>query len=549
MQSITQEIKKRLEQKDKLLSKTIHEKDLNTIVHEIQSYEIELLAQNEELKENEQKLKTSALVNDALFENAPTPYILTDKHFKIINYNIAANKEFGLYVTSQALLFSYIDKESSSDFLKHTGKHMYLNEDIVLKVRTIESGVRRFRTIMKKFPGSEKHLMIMFIDVENELLLVEQAEQASNAKDDFLANMSHEIRTPMTGILGIIDNLIKHENNVQKLEKLQIVQNSGATLLEIINDILDYSKIQAGKVELDVVSTDMRAMFKSSLDIFASLASVKNISLHQLIEDTFPNHLMLDGTRLKQLIFNLLGNAIKFTNSGGDITIQIRCDHVAKTICIAVIDTGVGIPMECVDSIFEVFTQEDSTTTRKYGGTGLGLSISSHLVALMGGELKVESEVNKGSKFYFEIPVSQCETNYTAQEADDEISTGSVLQGDVLVVEDNKTNQVLMGMILDDIGVSYDIANNGAEGVLKFKSKKYNAVLMDENMPIMNGMEATKIIRELEQGEERIPTPIIAVTANALTGDKQKFIDAGMDDYIPKPYQEKDIVEVLKKYL
>jgi len=369
----------------------------------------------------------------------------------------------------------------------------------------------------------------------------ERAEQASIAKSDFLTNMSHEIRTPMTGMLGFIERLIKDETDAERLKKLQVVENSGQTLLEIINDILDFSKIENGKIELESFPFNIGQLFENSLDTFSSLSSTKNISLHKMIDENLPASILGDQTRLKQVVFNLMSNAIKFTSDGGKITLHVRYHKETQSIYIAVIDNGVGIAKDNLEKIFEAFSQEDVSTTRKFGGTGLGLSISSHLVRLMGSELKVESVVSKGSKFYFELPIEISSKNSSTdkEEITEDSDDLSCMQGHLLIVEDNKTNQMLMSMILDDLDLTYDIANDGAEGVLNFKNKKYDAILMDENMPIMNGIEATILIRELEIEESLKKVPIIAVTANALTGDKEKFIEAGMDDYIPKRERKK----------
>ena len=379
----------------------------------------------------------------------------------------------------------------------------------------------------------------------------EKAEDATRAKDNFLASMSHEIRTPMTGILGFIERLLKDEKDSKRLEKLKIVQSSGETLLEIINDILDFSKIESGKLELEFSPYNITEIFESSMNIFASIASSKNISLHRMIDAQLPPCIMGDQTRLKQVVFNLMGNAIKFTNPEGSITLQVRLNSENNTIYIAIVDTGVGIAKENFEKIFQAFSQEDVSTTRKFGGTGLGLTISARLVNLMGSQLKVESKVGEGSKFYFELPLEICSdtTENNTQENHENLESLEKMKGCVLIVEDNKTNQMLLGMILDDAGLNYDVANNGAEAVLNFKYKKYDAILMDENMPIMNGIEAAKHIREIEKEQSLTPTPIIAVTANALTGDKEKFIDAGMDEYISKPFSEDDIFAVLHKFI
>lgn len=379
----------------------------------------------------------------------------------------------------------------------------------------------------------------------------DKAHKANEAKSEFLANMSHEIRTPMTGLLGFVDRLQKGESDSERKKQFQIIRDSGETLLNIINDILDFSKIESGKLELESIPFKLNETLQISAHSFHQLASAKNINHFNAINENVPICAYGDETRLKQVIFNLFNNAIKFTNSGGSITLQARFNEENNILHVAIIDTGIGIAKENFEKIFQAFSQEDVSTTRKFGGTGLGLSISSSFINLMGGELKVESEVGKGSKFYFEIPIKTCsetgtkDNNEIIYNSDDVVS----FEGNVLIVEDNKTNQLLLSMILNDYGVNYDIANDGAEGVLMNKLNNYKIIFMDENMPIMNGIEATKNIREQEINTGSNYTPIIAVTANALKNDRERFLEAGMDDYISKPYTEEDIARVLEKYL
>ena len=376
------------------------------------------------------------------------------------------------------------------------------------------------------------------------------AEKTTQVKSEFLANMSHEIRTPMNGILGFVDRLSKTEKDPERLKHLNIIKSSGKTLVTIINDILDFSKIESGKLEIERYPINLCELFENTAGTYANLASVKDINLNHVFDEKLPECIFGDEVRLKQVLNNLLSNAIKFTSEGGNITLQARYNIEGK-LYIAVLDTGIGIAKENLKKIFHEFSQEDTSTTRKYGGTGLGLSISSRLVQLMGGKLSVQSTIGEGSKFYFELPVEICDDIFEENKLDLSIAQNDFLDinAHVLVVEDNKTNQMLMGIILNDYNVTYDIANDGAEGVLKFKQKKYNAILMDENMPNINGIEATRLIREIERNQSLTPTPIIAVTANAMTNDRQRFFDAGMNDYVSKPYSEEDIYSILKKHL
>jgi len=385
------------------------------------------------------------------------------------------------------------------------------------------------------------------------LVLKESAEQASQFKSEFLANMSHEIRTPMNGVLGFVEQLIKKENDPQKLQQLNAIQNSGNTLLYIINDILDYSKIESSKMTLELQPCRIHRIFEDTTEMFSQIASKKDITLQSKIDKKIPECIMGDEVRLKQILFNLLSNAVKFTSNNGTVTLESKYIANKDTLYIGIIDTGIGIATENLDKIFKVFSQEDTSTTRKFGGTGLGLSIASQLTALMGGELLVESEQGKGSRFYFEISLQSCPNDTQANTSEHDVATKSLenltLSGHILVAEDNQTNQMLMGMILDDFGLSYDIAVDGLEAISMFEKTNYDLILMDENMPNMNGIEASDKIRNSEKERNLQTTPIIAVTANALANDRERFLDAGMDDYISKPYTQEDIAKVLKKFL
>ena len=464
--------------------------------------------------------------------------------FSIVTVAILFTLMLVLYLTIRPIV-------KTIDILRNSTRNFLHNDIVEISVKTddeLGELSRDLEYMMLEVRKEAQQRSEAFIELD---IAKKQAEEANKAKSNFLASMSHEIRTPMTGLLGFIGRLKNSEKDLGRIQQFNVVENSGQTLLTIINDILDFSKIESGKVELDSSPFSLHKLFSSSLDVYASLASTKNISLHGMIDENLPSCFLGDETRLKQVIFNLLSNAIKFTNENGNVTVNARYNDDKQTVYISVIDTGIGIAKENLEKIFESFSQEDVSTTRKFGGTGLGLSISSHLARLMGSELKVESVVTKGSKFYFEIPLKVCtqENNLTIEEAHESLTKTADLKGHVLIVEDNKTNQMLMSMILDDLGLTYDIADNGAEATLNYKLKKYDLILMDENMPIMNGIEATKNIRERERDESITPIPIIAVTANALTGDKEKFIDAGMNDYISKPYTEEDVVKVLQKYL
>ncbi|QSZ41904.1 response regulator [Sulfurimonas aquatica] len=373
------------------------------------------------------------------------------------------------------------------------------------------------------------------------------AQSSLKAKSEFLANMSHEIRTPMNVILGFVEQLSKEKKDSKHVELFNIIKKSGATLLSIINDILDFSKIESGKLEFDKQPCSPKVFINETSMLMSDTLLEKDITLEVEIKNPLPKCIEIDEVRTKQVLINLLGNAKKFTDNGGRVIITVVYNN--ETLIIGVKDTGIGIAEDRLDAIFKPFEQEDSSVTRRFEGTGLGLAISAKLVNMMGGSIKVDSRVGIGSHFTFSIKAPVCEsTAKVLQESSYEVNIPKTYSNcHVLIVEDNKTNQMLLSMILDQYNVSYDIANNGQEAIEQFQKNSYQMIFMDENMPVMSGIEATKEIRELEK-ISKTKIPVIALTANALVSDKQRFLNAGLTDYISKPYEEKHIAEALNKY-
>jgi len=382
-----------------------------------------------------------------------------------------------------------------------------------------------------------------------------EAEQASRSKSEFLANMSHEIRTPLNAINGFISLLKENEKDKEKLSYLNIVNNSSSSLLQIINDILDFSRIESGKLIIEKLDFDPKKELTGISDLFKLKAVEKDIRLYFDGCEMLPPTLHGDVLRLKQIFSNLLSNAIKFTNNRG--TIECRVKYEEGHLFLDVKDNGIGIPEEKIKKIFESFTQADGSTVRKYGGTGLGLAISANLAKLLGGELNVESKEGVGSRFFFSAPFSavQEKAEEEVQVVEDEENTEvceeaeereKELKGHTLVVEDNEANQMFIGIVLRNAGLTYDTANNGLEAIEMFKSGKYKLILMDENMPKLNGIGATKEILQIERDQGLEHTPIMALTANALVGDRQIFLDAGMDDYLAKPLEPAVLLEKIE---
>lgn len=381
------------------------------------------------------------------------------------------------------------------------------------------------------------------------ILSEEKAKLASSAKSIFLANMSHEIRTPMNAILGFVNILLKNETSPEKISQLAIVQKSSNALMGIINDILDFSKIESGMLTIDKVPFITKEPFMMISELFYEKAQEKNITLNINFDDKLPFNGYGDTTRIKQVYCNLLSNAIKFSKDNSSVDIDILFNEQKYMIECCVKDSGIGIKPQNIEKIFTEFEQEDSSITRRFGGTGLGLSISKKLVELMGGKLEVVSEFNRGSKFSFYLDVF---SDAPAIEEERELTLKPdevVFKGRVLVVEDNKSNQLLMRLLLEDFGIDEIVfANDGLEGLEAYKNGKFSLILMDENMPNMNGIDATRHIRGVES-KEHSATPIVAVTANALVEDKKRFLEAGMDDYITKPIVLSELQRVLSRFL
>ena len=376
------------------------------------------------------------------------------------------------------------------------------------------------------------------------------AEMASKAKSDFLANMSHEIRTPLNAINGFIDIIAEEFKDEKLLSYISIIEKNSDSLLNIINDILDFNKIESGKLDIVKDYFELQNDIKYITELFRVKANQKNITIDLILCPDVPKICKTDSLRLKQIISNLFSNAIKFTDVDGKVILTVKADTQKKEIRFSMKDSGVGISKEYQKTIFEPFSQEDATTTKNYGGTGLGLSICYKLVELLGGELKVISEKNHGSEFYFDLPAPCMDDENIQNKLPKKhipSQTKDLSDKHILLVEDNESNQAFMKVILNKMGIKFDIANDGAIAVNMFKLHKYDAILMDENMPNMNGIEATKNILEDEKKNNLQHTPIIALTANALKGDKEKFLEAGMDEYLTKPLDRKKLSEVLEK--
>ena len=383
-------------------------------------------------------------------------------------------------------------------------------------------------------------------EIEKELIKARDlAEESTRVKEQFLTNMSHEIRTPMNGIIGFAK--ILEDTNLDKEQKQSVnaIKRAGRNLMVIINDILDFSKIEADKMIFEELNFSLSRNIKGVMELFSPIATEKNIKLISNIDSQINDFLVGDPTRLSQILINLVGNALKFTNNG---YVELNVSQVKETetetfLQFAIVDTGVGIPQDKINSIFESFNQASNETTRKFGGTGLGLTITRRLIELQGGSIKVESEIEKGSKFSFLIQFKKAQKGIvnTVKLKKEKLSPDFLKDINILLVEDNELNQLLAVKVFKKFDKTIDIADNGKIAIEKIEKNNYDIILMDIQMPEMDGIELTKYIRANFGTKSK--TPIIALTAHATVIEEKRCLANGMNDYLSKPFDFNELLE------
>jgi len=369
------------------------------------------------------------------------------------------------------------------------------------------------------------------------------AEAASQAKSQFLATMSHEIRTPLNGILGMAQVMQRDGLPDVQRDRLRVIRRSGETLLGLLNDALDFSRIEAGKLSLEMGEFDMEHLTRGAVATFTPLAANKGLTFEFSIDDAAKGRFRGDPVRIRQILYNLSANAVKFTDRGG---VGVCVSATDAAISIEVADSGIGIPPDRVEGLFERFVQGDASATRRHGGVGLGLAISRSLAEMMGGTIRVSSVEGRGSIFTVSLPLERIDAPQPlAAPEPTAASAGEAIR--ILAAEDNAVNQLVLKTLLSQVGLEPTLVENGAQAIEAWKSGQWDVILMDIQMPVMDGITAAREIRTSEARDDRPRTPIIAVTANAMSHQVAEYIEAGMDAVAPKPIDAAKLFEAIER--
>jgi signal transduction histidine kinase/CheY-like chemotaxis protein len=496
------------------------------------------------------------IAKNLIFENIYDLIIVIDEYNRLVDINPTAIFVLNINIKTDIGKNIYKVFKNWPEILQHLDK----NSNEKSKISIFSSGILKVydlnkTIIMDKDRKSWGKLLLMrdITVLEGTLLELEASKEtalkANKAKSDFLATMSHEIRTPINAIIGASKLISIDPNNEFNSDYIQMINSSANSLLALINNILDFSKIESGKIELEYININLREFISDIFLTYKILAKEKGILLLKEITNNVPELINGDEHKLRQIILNLLSNAIKFTESGSIsifVTIQSE-DKNGYILQISVSDTGIGMPEDKMDKLFQNFSQIDASTTRKYGGSGLGLSIVKKLIELMGGNIRVQSQLGKGTSFVFEVHVNRGDQSNKIDiiSREDDISHKAY---NILVIEDNKINMNLIKIFIENKGWIFDGTMSGKEGINKFKSNLYDVILMDVQMPEMDGYEVTSYIREYEKTIGSY-TPIIAITANALQEDKDKCLASGMNYFLTKPIKSRILYSTIESVI
>jgi PAS domain S-box-containing protein len=533
--------------------------------------------------ENTEKLTHQLNLFQTLIDTIPNPVFYKDSNLKYLGVNKAFAKVLNIDpkdirgLDASCVLspedFEFT-KQIESELLRNGGTAQYekkitLKDNVAADNKFSEVFCMFNKAVFRNSAGKPEGIIGTITNITEMLELQKSLEKAVNkakilaaeaivanqAKSEFLANMSHEIRTPMNGIIGMTELLMETDLSNEQREYLEAVKCASEALLAIINDILDYSKIEAGKLQLETHVFNLKREIEKVVKLLSVKAASKGISIIFEFNPDDRKQYVGDSVKLRQIMMNIIGNAIKFTREGYvRIIVEEKGfgENRNSVIRITVEDTGIGIPEDKIEHIFEKFSQAESSITRKFGGTGLGLAISRSLIELMNGSIKVKSFPGKGSEFIIHLPfIVQGKIAPVAgddKENGNKPKTGTPPR--MLAVDDNKTNRILAMKIFQNAGCEIDLAKNGKEAVSKFSSgRNYNIILMDIEMPGMNGFEAVRKIREIEKNTPGNPVKIIALTGHSLDVKKEECLENGFDDIVTKPVRKKDINTILSRYL